>query len=164
MQAIVVTPEMEMDNRANKLILKAIGATSLAGFLDPTPGGLDVPVIVGAWMTMLGGMNSIYKGPFDSAAARIALEQGLVSLGSFVIGTKTLIFLLKLTGVGFLVGGGINAALNGIFTWRIGVMYQKRFKSGKAVSLSEVTTAVANLFLITPADLYDFGTWWAKNR
>ncbi len=53
------------DIKANRLIKTAIVVTAAAGAIDFTPGGIDVPVIIGAWGTMLGGMAVLYDARFD---------------------------------------------------------------------------------------------------
>jgi len=117
------------DENAEALIAIAIGTTAVAGFFDPTPGGIDVPVIIGAWATMLAGMANIYGMDFDRNNFTRVASAGLGSAGMFTLGTKALTWILKMTGFGWIAGGGINAFLNGIFTWRVGRAYQKAFKN-----------------------------------
>ncbi len=149
----------EKDDKANKLILTAIGTTAVAGAIDFTPGGLDVPVIITAWGAMLGGMAVIYDAEFDNNTLKRALVQAVTATSLFMIGTKTLIFLLKVTGVGYVVGGGINAALNAIFTWRVGILFQRRFRDGGVFTYNEMVDAIKGIFLLSISDVNAFLEW-----
>lgn len=121
---------MTKGQNTNVLIGSAVTTTATAGFFDPTPGGADVPVLIASWVGMLGGIAKIYEVPFDTNLAKNTLTQALTSAAFFIGGTKALTFLLKWTGAGFVVGGGINAFLNAVFTWRVGRLYQATWMKG----------------------------------
>ena len=150
---------IEKDGNANNLIWAAVGTTAIAGALDFTPGGLDVPVIIASWGAMLGGIAVIYDAKFDEGTFARAFAQAFSATSLFMLGTKSLTFLLKVTGVGFVIGGGINAALNALFTWRVGTLFRRRFREGGDFTVDEMVDTIKAVFFLSIGDVNAFLKW-----
>ena len=149
MTTVAAIPQASKDEQVNAVIVKSSTVTAVAGFADPTPGGVDVPVIIGAWVVMLGRIAKIYDVPFDANAVKNVLVQAVGGVSLFMAGTKVLTWLLKMTGVGWLGGGLINAVLNGWFTLQIGRMYKTCWRRGSvSPSADEVMTTLRTVLSV----------------
>lgn len=133
------------EEQTTEVILMACTNTAFAGAFDPTPGGLDIPVIVATWASMLSEIAEIYKAPFDENTIKISLHSAVKSIGIGGAATKILAWILKWTGAGTVAGILINSTLNAVYTWRVGKLYQKAFKSKKAPTAEDVLDALTGV-------------------
>ena len=125
-------------------------STAIAGFADPTPGGLDVPYMIGAWSGMLVTIAAFYDIPINPKSITNTLTSALGTAALYVGGAKLFATALKYTGVGTLAGCIINAILNGVFTCRVGGLYKSCWAKGDEwPTVKEISNALINSVTFT---------------
>lgn len=153
-----------LNEGADKLIYSAISTTSVAGVVDFTGGVGDVAVLVTAWGAMISAMAKIYEVSIDSENIQKMIIQGFSKVGLFKIGTRALISLLAVSGVGFVIGGGVNTLTNAMMTWRLGVILKEKFSQGQTFTPSEFDKMIKNVTSINISDVVEFRNWWFHNK
>lgn len=117
-------------DRAEAIVQRNALLAAGAGVADPTPGGFDVPIMIGLWATMLFELADVYHVQFDKKAFKIVAKSALKAALLFLVGSKTFTTILKYTGIFTLPAVLANGALNYGFTLAVGKLYMGAWQEG----------------------------------
>lgn len=87
----------------------------------------DAPALAAIWGTMIYKIaKANYVGLDSDTCVKIATSV-IASAASFMGGAAVLTRILTWSGVGLLLGVGLNCAVNYFYTWRLGVAFDEIF-------------------------------------
>lgn len=101
---------------------KAAGGVGLIGAFTG-----DMPALAGIWGTMIYRIAQENDVDFDSDTCVKVATSVIASAASFMGGAALLSKILTFSGVGLMLGVGINCAINYFYTWRLGVAFDEIF-------------------------------------
>ena len=87
----------------------------------------DAPALAAIWGTMIYKIAKENYVSFDEDTCVKVATSVIASAASWMAGCAVLVKILTWSGVGLLLGVGINCAINYFYTWRLGIAFDEIF-------------------------------------
>ncbi len=113
----------------------------------------DAPILAGIWGTMIYRIAKENYVGFDSETCVKVATSVIASAASFMGGAALLSKILTYSGVGLVLGVGINCAVNYFYTWRLGIAFDEIFDD------YGTDTAISKLAWIAVQRLMPWPSW-----
>lgn len=117
-----------LDNEVKDIIKVGVAATAAGGGLLGVTGG-DIPVVAGAWGTMMLAIANHHGVSLDEETCVKTCAGILACYGGYKAGSTILSWILVpfTLGGSLLIANGLNALLNAVFTCRVGILFNNLY-------------------------------------
>lgn len=119
----------------------------------------DLPALAAIWGTMIYKVAKENYVDFDSETCVKVATSVLASSAAWLGGTAVLTKILTWSGVGILLGVGLNCAVNYFYTWRLGNAFDEIFDDyGIDTSVSKLSQIAIRYLIPLPSfsEIKDF--------